>query len=260
MNTWPDRRPRMARTRADEEPLAGPVLIVFAREPIPGQTKTRLIPRLGARNAAVLADAFIRDALSKASHVGSIAIAAATTGDPRHSRYFCGLARRFGAELIGQGEGGLGARMARVLMRYSERGAILMGADTPSLPVVLLARGVALMDRARLVIGPSLDGGYYLMGVRGPLPDIFRNIRWGRRTVLEETVAGLKRDRMKYALAPAWYDIDRWTDVMLLAEHLRVIEATGAPSPCPATARVLAKIFSKGSLRGDPSVTPTELS
>ncbi|MGH7917462.1 MAG: TIGR04282 family arsenosugar biosynthesis glycosyltransferase [Candidatus Binataceae bacterium] len=242
MSTRRGRRPEARRSHGRKASPAAPVLIIFAREPIPGRTKTRLIPRLGARNAAALADAFIQDALAKANQVGRVAIAAATPGAVRRNGYFCVLARRFDADLLDQGDGGLGTRMARVLAPFSDDGAILLGTDTPSLPVELLARDVALLRRARVVIGPSLDGGYYLLGVRGPLPDIFRHIRWGRRTVLEETIARLKRDHVNYTLGPTWYDIDRWSDVVLLAVHLRSSTAA-APSPCPVTARVLAKLF-----------------
>ena len=97
---------------------------------------------------------------------------------------------------------------------------MLFGTDTPSLPPRLLARSVALLRRAPVVIAPSLDGGYYLVGVRGPMPEIFRAIAWGRSNVLSETVARLRRTGTRYALGPAWYDVDRWSDVALLAAHL----------------------------------------
>jgi rSAM/selenodomain-associated transferase 1 len=222
-----------------------PGVIVFAREPIPGQTKTRLIARLGARNAAVLADAFLRDALCKASRVGPIIIAA-TSGGQANGAYFRRLARRFNADLIDQGSGSLGLRMERALEPYIARGAILIGTDTPSLPGELLARGSALLRRAKVVLGPSLDGGYYLIGVRGTLPPVFRGIRWSSSSVLKETVARLRRDHVRYLLAPTWYDVDRWGDLLLLIEHLRRMAASHLPSPCPATTRVLSRLF------GDP--------
>jgi hypothetical protein len=234
-------------------------LIVFCREPLAGHTKTRLIPRLGAANAAELASAFILDAMAKCRVLapGRIVIAASAPRGVEKSRYLRRVARRFDAELIDQGSGSLGVRMARALEPYRAGGAVLFGTDTPSLPPRLLARSVALLRRAPVVIAPSLDGGYYLVGVRGPMPEIFRAIAWGRSNVLSETVARLRRAGTRYVLGPAWYDVDRWSDVALLAAHLthtrmRDRAASGRqrggprsplpPLPCPATARVLQRL------------------
>ncbi len=231
-------------------------LIVFCREPLEGHTKTRLIPRLGAACVAELAGAFILDALAKCRALapGRIVIAGSAPGGAQDSRYLRRVARRFGAHLIDQGAGSLGARMARALEPYRTGGAVLFGTDTPSLPPRLLGRSVALLRRVPVVIAPSLDGGYYLIGVRGRMPEIFRAVAWGRSNVLGETVARLRRNRVRYALGPAWYDVDRWRDLALLAAHLEWMRARegsargrgGAqPSsslPCPATARVLQRL------------------
>jgi len=233
-------------------------LIVFCREPLAGQTKTRLIPRLGAANAAALARAFIDDALCKCRALAParIVIAASAPGGARNSTWLRRIARRFGAALVDQGGGSLGAQMARALEPYRAGGAALIGTDTPSLPLALLARSVALLERAPVVIAPSLDGGYYLVGVRGPLPDIFRAIRWGRKSVLSQTLVRLRRSRTRYALGPTWYDVDRVSDVALLAAHLgrmkphggaasarrRLVASQPSPLPCPATARVLQRL------------------
>lgn len=233
-------------------------LIVFCREPLAGRTKTRLIPRLGAAHAAELADAFILDALAKCRALapGRIVIAGSAPGGAQSSRYLRRVARRFGAELIDQGAGSLGARMVRALQPYrTGGGAVLFGTDTPSLPPRMLGRSVALLRRAPVVIAPSLDGGYYLIGVRGPMPEIFRAIAWGRSDVLRKTIARLERAGTCYALGPAWYDVDRWSDIALLATHLahQIAErgartrtrdgaAAAPPLPCPATARVLRRL------------------
>lgn len=237
-----------------------PTLIVFTREPVAGETKTRLIPRLGAHNAAALAHAFTLDALAKAQNLRvPIVIAGSAPGDARRANYFRTLSRRFDARLVDQGEGNLGTRMARALIPLCDAGAVLIGTDSPSLPSRLLAQSVTLLRRARVVLGPSLDGGYYLVGVRGPLPDIFRGIRWGGAQVLTETIRRLKRMRIPYALGPSWYDVDRWSDLMLLAAHLSLRADSGGLRvsreplprsgnlphdlhPCPATAHLLARL------------------
>jgi uncharacterized protein len=181
-------------------------------------------------------------------------IAGSAPDGAHRSSYFCKLSRSAHAELIDQGKGGLGARMARALRQYSNRGAVLLGTDTPSLPSHLLAGSVALLRRVPVVIAPSLDGGYYLVGVRGVLPDIFKAITWSRGSVLSQTIARLSRDGIRYALGPAWYDIDRWSDVELLAAHLELLarptrtpfrrgsRRPTASIPCPATATVLRRL------------------
>ncbi len=215
-----------------------PALIVFCREPVAHQAKTRLIGAITPAAAAALSDAFVRDALAKAVAVrpSNIVIAASAPGGAHHSKYFRRMARRFGADLIDQGEGSLGKRMARALQPLSSNGALIIGTDTPSLPTALLATSLDALRRNQVVIAPSLDGGYYAVGVRGPIPPIFTNIRWGTASVFAATVKRLNRANIPYALGPAWYDVDRWPDVLLLAAHLRLLRRT---SPCPATESVL---------------------
>jgi glycosyltransferase A (GT-A) superfamily protein (DUF2064 family) len=200
-----------------------------------------------------MSDAFIRDALAKAVSLrpGRIIIAASASGGAERSKYFRRLARRYDAELIDQGDGSLGRRMARALEPFSSGGALLIGIDTPSLPARLLAASLDALRRSRVVIAPSLDGGYYAVGVRGAMPPIFTGIRWGTRSVFDATVKRLKRAGIRYALGPAWYDIDRWADVLLLTAHLRLLalqRPRASWSPCPATESVLRQL---GVLRHD---------
>jgi uncharacterized protein len=224
-----------------------PALIVFCREPIANQTKTRLIGSITPAGAAALADAFIRDALDKAVSIrpSRIVIAASAPGGAENSRYFGRLARRFGGELIDQGTGSLGKRMARALEPFSPDGALLIGTDTPSLPIRLLGASLDALRRNPVVIAPSLDGGYYAVGVRGPMPPIFTAIRWGSGSVFDSTIKRLKCAGIQYALGPAWYDVDRWADVLLLAGHLRLLARArprAAASPCPATEALLKRL------------------
>jgi rSAM/selenodomain-associated transferase 1 len=219
-----------------------PTIIVFTREPVPGSSKTRLAARIGPRNAAALTDAFTRDALAKVRELGlPLVIAASATGTLQDNHYFRSLARRFDAALVDQEQGHLGVRMARVLTAFAPTGALLVGTDTPSLPSSVLRRAVTLIQHNHVVLGPSLDGGYYLVGIRGVVPDMFRGIRWGGPRVLQRTIARLIRLGIRPALAPAWYDVDRWGDLMVLAEQLRRLAQRHA-LPCLRTAKVLAQL------------------
>ena len=253
---------RTARPRLRPEDNRGVTLIVFSREPRAGYCKTRLIPRLGAEGAAELARAFLVDAISKcrALNPARLIIAAQAQDGVANSRGLRLIARRFGADLIDQGEGTLGERMARALNPYRHEGAVLIGTDIPSLPLRLLAQSVAMLRRAPVVIAPSLDGGYYLLGAKGKMPDIFNDIEWGRAYVFRQTLERLHRAGTRYALGPAWYDVDRFSDVLLLTAHLMQIKvhrnlsnhrngSADAPADpamtgpaCPATARALARL------------------
>lgn len=221
-----------------------PALIVFCREPVEHQVKTRLLGAITPAAAVALSDAFIRDALAKAVsvHPSQIVIAAGARGGAERSKYFQRLSRRFGADLIDQGSGSLGARMTHALEPFSSNGALLIGTDTPSLPTALLAASLEALRRARVVIAPSLDGGYYAVGVRGAMPPIFTGMRWGTGSVFASTIRRLKRAGIRYSLGPAWYDVDLWGDVMLLAAHLRLLARFRNGTPCPATELVLKRL------------------
>ena len=226
--------------------IPAPILIVFCREPIPGQTKTRLMTHLGARDSAALAEAFIVDTLAKASIVarGKLVIAGTAEGSVERSLFFRRVVRRFKARLIDQGSGSLGSRMERALVPFASTGALLIGTDLPSLPFSALRDLCGILARRRIVFGPSLDGGYYAIGVRGPMPPVFDGIRWGSAQVLENSMRRLERVGLSSALGPVWHDVDRWPDVMLLCEYLRRFElkSTRDVHPCPATAAVLRRL------------------
>jgi uncharacterized protein len=225
-----------------------PALIVFCREPLAGRTKTRLFTHLPPQDAAALADAFIVDTLAKAARIrpARLVIAATSESSVAESAYFRTLGRRFDAELLDQGRGSLGARMARALGWFArERGALLVGTDLPSLPFAALAQLYRLLQRHPLILGPSLDGGYYAVGVRGEVPPIFKGIRWGSTRVLAETVKRIKLAKRRLAMGPVWHDVDRWPDLVLLCGYLRTLETSASRSrchPCPATAQVLRRL------------------
>ena len=228
---------------------ARPALIVFCREPVAGRTKTRLLSHLGAASAAKLADAFIVDMLAKARALNPprLVIAASAEESALRRPYFRRLARRFDAEIVDQGGGSLGRRMARVLEPFAAgAGALLVGTDLPSLPAAALERLHEMLQRRRFVLGPSLDGGYYAIGVRGTMPLVFTGIRWGSARVLDETLNRARRAGLAVTLGPVWYDIDRWPDLLLLGAHLDRIESSARAAkkahPCPATAAVLQRL------------------
>lgn len=222
-------------------PVPVPTIIVFAREPVPGRSKTRLIPALGPRGAAFLARAFIVDAVAKASRLRPprLIIAADRAGN-----FISSIAWRLRAELADQGRGDLGRRMARALTPHLRGpGAILLGTDTPTMPLALLRQSASQLAACDLVVSPALDGGYYLIGARGSLPDIFSRVEWGGPAVLAQTLVRARKLGVSYQIGPWWYDIDRPRDLSLLRAELagRFCPAGRAlRAACPATIKALA--------------------
>ena len=224
---------------------------MFVREPIPGTVKTRLVPALGAAGTAALYRAFIEDACARLAPHVPLALACSPSGGEGDG-FVATLARRRGFPVIAQGEGDLGARMRRVATTAlaSAPRVVLLGSDAPTLPVEHVTAALRLLapgragrhgNRRRVVLGPSLDGGYHLLGLRPPVPDIFGRMPWSSEHVLARTLARLRRARIVPELLPWWYDVDTPADVDLLARHL-TLSLTLGDDPCPCTRRVLARL------------------
>lgn len=179
------------------------MIIVFAKAPVPGKAKTRLVPCLGewraARLHAQLTASTVRTAL--AARCGSVEL----HGSARHS-FFSSLNVPFRLQ---RGRD-LGERMHHALSRNP--GAILIGADCPELTAADLRQAARLLRGGyEVVLAPAEDGGYALIGARHVAPEMFRGIAWGTSSVYRETVKRLKGKRWR-ALRPVW-DVDRPEDL-----------------------------------------------
>jgi uncharacterized protein len=184
------------------------MIIVFAKAPVPGAAKTRLIPALGAWGAARLHARLVRQAVrtALASGCGPVEV----HGSARHS-FFRSLKTRFRLQ---RGRD-LGERMHHALSRNP--GAILIGTDCPALTAADLRRATRLLrSGAEVVIAPAEDGGYALIGARRVPVELFRDIAWGTSSVYDETVKRLKPYRWR-ALRTVW-DVDRPEDLPRLSE------------------------------------------
>jgi rSAM/selenodomain-associated transferase 1 len=197
-------------------------LIVFAKAPRPGLAKTRLIPALGPEGAAALAQRMLHHALGAAvaSGLGPVELCAAPdASDPLLQQ----AAEAQGASLAAQGEGDLGARMDRALMRHlgdaGVLGALLIGTDAPALDAVRLREAAqALRDGHDAVFVPALDGGYALVGLRRADPRVFAGMRWSHDRVMHDTRTRLAAAGLRWAeLAPV-ADIDEPPDLVHLPE------------------------------------------
>jgi rSAM/selenodomain-associated transferase 1 len=179
------------------------MIIVFAKAPVPGKAKTRLVPALGEWGAAGLHARLLRHALRTARIAGCGPVE--VHGSARHS-FFRSLNTPFRLQ---RGRD-LGERMHHALARNP--GAILIGTDCPELTAADLRRADGwLRGGYDVVLAPAEDGGYALIGARHVSAEMFRNIAWGTSNVYEETVKRLSGYRWR-ALRTVW-DVDRPEDL-----------------------------------------------
>lgn len=217
------------------------VLGVFAKRPRPGDVKSRLAAATSAEWAARVALAFLRDTAARLARVPARRVLAFSPPD----------AEGFFRELAGgrfdvrpQAEGDLGKRMAAFVGEQLEAGAtrvVLVGTDSPTLPVALVEQAFRALDGADVVIGPATDGGYYLIGCARQTPPVFDGITWGGPEVLRETVRRLEAAFRTLALLPPWYDVDTLDDWRALRGHVAALRGAGHDPAVPHTEALLAE-------------------
>ncbi|MBI2841568.1 MAG: TIGR04282 family arsenosugar biosynthesis glycosyltransferase [Acidobacteria bacterium] len=197
-----------------------PALLVFAKAPVPGTVKTRLCPPLTPKNAALLYRAMLRDTTRIAGASGCDTFFCYS---PRGSKAM--LRRVIGdQQFIWQGTGDLGARLARCFQRalgVGYRKVIAIGADSPTLPVERITAAARELDRADLVVGPAVDGGYYLIGLSRWAPDVFRAIPWSTGDVLSRTIARARTRRIRWSVLDPLHDVDQPSDLLIVISEIR---------------------------------------
>lgn len=195
-------------------------LLLIAKRPTPGQTKTRLTPPLTVDQASALYEAFLRD---------TIEIVRAVPGVTRlinylpleADRYFGTLAPDF--DLLPQVGEHLGERLDQALTHCLNNGfqqAVIMDSDSPTLPANYLVQAFAELERAEVVLGPCEDGGYYLIGLTQPQPRLLREVQMSTANVLADTLALADELKLRVALLPTWYDVDTIAELTRLRQEL----------------------------------------
>jgi uncharacterized protein len=183
---------------------------VMAKAPVAGAVKTRLMPALGADGAARLAQRMLDHALDQArgAVLGEVVLACAP--DTSHPA-FVRQAERGGVRLVAQGEGDLGARMLRLFAPGES--VLLIGTDAPAIDAGVLRRAAAALADADAVFVPTADGGYALIGLRGPQPVLFDNMPWSTARVMALTRERLARAGLRHVELPTIHDIDEPADL-----------------------------------------------
>ncbi len=204
-------------------------LLVIAKRPAPGHTKTRLSPPLLPEQASDLYECFLRDTLDVARAVPAVSRLVHYAPDAA-ADYFEQLAPDFGRRpQVGDS---LGPRLDEVLTHCLEDGyqrAVIMDSDSPTLPPAYVERAFAGLDAADVVLGPCEDGGYYLIGLKRPQPRLLREVPMSTPYVLRDTLALARQAGLRVALLPVWYDVDTSQELERLRADLSVEANRAAP-------------------------------
>ena len=224
-------------------------VIVFVKNPVPGQVKTRLVPYLSPEQAASLYQAFLVDWCNTLSSLSTAHRVVAYT-PPESLGAFQTL---LGEDpvYIPQVGASLGERLIAAARWACDQGYarfLLVGSDSPTLPIQYVEHALDLLESRDVVIGPSVDGGYYLIGFSKhgaslSIPTIFEEISWSTEAVFRQTLGKIQVTNTQLGLLPPWYDVDTSTELQLLRDHLFGIDLTGEISSAPQTYSKLTEWF-----------------
>lgn len=220
--------------------MSARVLGVFARAPIAGKVKTRLAAVVGEATALALYEAFLADTVAAAADAARLSGATLElcVAGPIDHPALVALADASSAILTAQVDGDLGARMGAFLHRHvaADRAACIIGSDSPHLRGAQIACAFDALVAHEVVIAPSRDGGYWLIGTRRAVPELLGDMPWSTSALLAATLERLRG--RSAALLEMSFDVDEVDDLALLRSYLGVL-----PEPCaPATRRALADL------------------
>ncbi len=198
---------------------------IFVKIPEPGAVKTRLVPPLTPVEACNLYGAFLADLFTRLARLKKVDATVFYDGENPDAIEKL-LPRR--ATLARQEGDALGERLENAFRRLLSRecaGACIIGSDSPDLPLVYIKRAYLKLKHRDVVVGPTFDGGYYLIGLKRLIPGLFHGIPWGTTNVFAETVGIAEAERISCAFLPPWYDVDdvsslSYFETMLMARRL----------------------------------------
>ena len=186
-----------------------PRLCIFARAPVLGQVKTRLAETLGEQGALEVHERLVSDTLDRLADIPGIQCELWVTGDTDHpvighwrTGWSLTLRKQVGDDL--------GERMAHAISACLEAGCIplIVGSDCPTITAAYICQAVAVLDTHDLVLGPAEDGGYGLIGLRNPAPELFTDMPWSTAEVFAETVARANRLGLSWSVLETLWDVD----------------------------------------------------
>jgi rSAM/selenodomain-associated transferase 1 len=214
-------------------------LVIVGKPPEPGFAKTRLVPPLSAEAAAALYRGFLLDSVGLGHALGWERI---TVVHPRGGGPALAALLPRGVCLLEQFGQGLANALTQAFTTHLADGfdrIVLISSDNPTLPARFIEQACAALDTHDVSIGPTTDGGYYLIGLRAPHLGLFEAIDWSTARVYRQTVARAERLGLQVRSVPEWYDVDEPIDL----ERLRRDLATSAASVAPHTRAALERLF-----------------
>lgn len=215
--------------------------LIFTKYPQPGAVKTRMVPPLTPREAADLHLASLRAVWDQVKRWARVLPKLIVTPDE------CGksiselvnqgnpdarTASLSASDCWPQGPGDLGERMANAASRAFQEGAtgvLLLGTDSPTLPMSFLELTIRRMPRHDVILGPCEDGGYYTLAMRRHLPELFERIDWGGQHVAEQTRERAREADLRIHQLPYWYDLDRVEELKQAARDLKRCDLRSQP-------------------------------
>lgn len=197
--------------------------LIFAKYPQPGLVKTRMVPPLTDDQAAKLHRLCLQSVCERVSANNNTKPILVFTPD-HQLESFQNIVSDHVDDYWPQGGGDLGERLIRAINHAFSQHAdhvILLGADSPTFPIEILTQTIEKLTHHDAVIGPCDDGGYYLLAMTRPQPELFRDIDWGSDKVADQT-----KERAAYAAIDlfelaSWYDIDRYDDLVRAQSDLK---------------------------------------
>ncbi len=200
-------------------------LVIMAKEPRAGLTKTRLCPPFSYQHAAEFAEAILLDTLDLVNQIKEIQLAIAIT-PPTAQNYFEKIIPDQGILVPVEGHD-IGECIYYAMTQLLSAGykkVIALNADGPSLPIEHIYAAIKVLDEKEVVLGPGEDGGYYLIGVKKIQKNIFKNIEWSTDRVFKKTIENIEKLGLSYEVTPSWYDIDTASDVQRLYAEIKNLQ------------------------------------
>lgn len=197
-------------------------VILFTRAPVPGQTKTRLMPMISAQGCARLHRCFLSDIEKECRRVKADLYICYTPKDRQNLLYPVFHPGPY--HYMPQKGDGLGGRMYRAIRDVLGKGydsCLLLGTDIPELRAEYVERAFSILEHRDLVLGPTRDGGYYLIGMKVPYEKVFEVKGYGQGSVLSDTVAGLKEAGLTAGFTEPLWDMDTWEDLAGYRRRMR---------------------------------------
>lgn len=222
-------------------------IVLFAKAPVPGKVKTRLAASIGDDRAAEMHRAFLAD-LAMTVSSSADAVYLATSGDDAHPGFDPYRERDF--RFLDQGEGDLGDRLSKItreLFEFGHSQVVIIGSDSPTLQAGHFERAFAALESVSVVLGPSFDGGYYLIGLDGPHVEVFEHIDWSTSSVADQTLSRCREHGLLWDLLGFWYDVDTIEDLEILRFHLLGHLAHTSPKLTPHTEQALRRLETDGA-------------